>query len=94
MGQCPSCRAWNSFVEEMPVAAHPGRRGFAPAEQKVRALRLDEVDPTSLDRISTGVPEIDRVLGGGIVAGSSQRTSWALQIQVLHRQVGTSRMRA
>jgi DNA repair protein RadA/Sms len=55
----------------MPAAAHPARRGLPGIEKSVRPLRLDEVDPASLDRLSTGVPEIDRVLGGGIVAGSA-----------------------
>ena len=71
MGQCPACREWNTFVEE-PVAkksasAHGGtvRQGLAP-----KPVLLSEVSIEEQDRISTGYPELDRVLGSGIVAGS------------------------
>ncbi len=71
MGQCPACRQWNTFVEE-PIA--PNRTGGAAGT--VRPLNpskpslLSEISIDESDRTSTGYPELDRVLGGGIVAGS------------------------
>ena len=68
-GQCPGCREWNTFVEEMVAAAtakkHTGRR--LPLEQ---ASRLSQVEMNKESRITTGYKELDRVLGGGIVQGS------------------------
>ena len=68
MGQCPSCRQWNTFVEE-PVGRKesPSGRRQAPAGKPVL---LSEVDASEGERFPTGFPELDRVLGGGIVAGS------------------------
>ncbi|MDE6925159.1 MAG: AAA family ATPase, partial [Acetatifactor sp.] len=73
MGQCPGCREWNSFVEEtvaktphMGVASVPsGRRG-----QKNAPSVLSEIKIREEDKLSTGMGELDRVLGGGIVQGS------------------------
>jgi len=73
MGQCPGCREWNSFVEEtvaktphMGVASAPsGRRG-----QKNAPSILSEIKIREEDKLSTGMGELDRVLGGGIVQGS------------------------
>jgi len=68
LGQCPGCRSWNTFVEEkITVGAH-----------KHSSIKKDAVAPTSIlrvttadeSRIKTGITELDRVLGGGIVKGS------------------------
>ena len=73
LGQCPSCRAWNTFVEE-PVAKAAPASGFSrntgtrPPRQ--RPVRVDEIALEKEDRIPTGFQELDRVLGGGIVVGS------------------------
>ena len=70
MGQCPACKAWNTFVEE-PVGktAQSGRSGSVrmnvPEPTSVRA-----VPPDGFSRYKTGMSELDRVLGGGIVPGS------------------------
>lgn len=65
MGRCPECGAWNSFVEER--AAPPrGPGGTAPA---ARSVGLGEVSLSPTERLGTGNPEVDRVLGGGLVAG-------------------------
>ncbi len=73
MGQCPGCREWNSFVEEaaakmphMGVAAAPSGRRV----QKNAPSVLSEIQIREEDRLSTGMEELDRVLGGGIVQGS------------------------
>ena len=71
MGQCPGCREWNTFVEEVVDKKSAGtlakQKGSA-IEAKV--LPLSEIELTSEKRVSTGMKELDRVLGGGIVKGS------------------------
>ncbi len=64
MGRCPNCDSWNTLVEAVPA---PVVRTAAPA----RALPLSQVETTGARRISTGMAELDRVLGGGVVAGST-----------------------
>lgn len=68
MGQCPACKEWNTFVEE-PVGKKTasGRKALTA---KVKPCLLSEISLEQQDRISTGYPELDRVLGSGIVAGS------------------------
>ncbi|MCC5869349.1 MAG: DNA repair protein RadA [Gammaproteobacteria bacterium] len=69
-GQCPDCGAWNSLSEApepRPAAANP--RGAQYAGETARA-RLAEVSIGRESRVSTGFDELDRVLGGGLVAGS------------------------
>lgn len=70
LGQCPSCRAWNTFVEE-PVHKPSGARMLSQSRAVVhKPVRLDEIVLEREDRIETGFPEFDRVLGGGIVVGA------------------------
>ncbi|MGN0335236.1 MAG: DNA repair protein RadA [Lachnospiraceae bacterium] len=69
MGQCPGCRAWNSFVEE-PVVKSSGRSGGKSPAVSVKAVTLAEIETEETERISSGMAELDRVLGGGIVPGS------------------------
>ena len=75
-GQCPDCREWNTLVEQ---AAPRAARKAAPAKGNGRSLppgepgrpvRLREVRAASVERLSTGIGELDRVLGGGVVPGS------------------------
>lgn len=71
LGQCPDCQEWNTLVEERfrPVAKSTGSsNGFRPGA--AAAVAFDSVEPQDDDRIFTGIAELDRVLGGGIVAGS------------------------
>ena len=69
-GRCPACGAWNSIEEhiEKPVVA--GRAKAAPVGTSRTAQRLSEVLTDNEIRFSTGLGELDRVLGGGAVAGS------------------------
>lgn len=72
MGQCPGCREWNTFVEEA-VVKPPSRGGIAAVTERrgrVTPTKLAEVKIREEDRITTGIGELDRVLGGGIVQGS------------------------
>lgn len=69
-GQCPSCREWNTFVEEA-VEQHSIKTGkLRKALETVKPFTLAEIEPSDEIRISTHMPEFDRVLGGGIVKGS------------------------
>lgn len=72
MGQCPSCREWNTFVEETVQKSAGSKAGNAPARriQIQEPVRLSGIKPQENLRISTDMEELDRVLGGGIVTGS------------------------
>lgn len=72
MGQCPGCRQWNTFVEETvntaEVKAAMGVR--KQIKEKAQPRILSEITIKDEDKILTGIGELDRVLGGGIVQGS------------------------
>jgi DNA repair protein RadA/Sms len=68
-GKCPNCNEWNTFVEEAPVPTRVVRKSGGIAS-KVAPVNLQEVNSVEDVRFSTGIGEFDRVLGGGIVAGS------------------------
>ncbi len=69
MGQCPGCKAWNTFAEEVTTAAKS--TGPARVREKTREpVSLGQISLTGEERRSTGIRELDRVLGGGIVPGS------------------------
>lgn len=68
-GKCPGCGEWNTMSEEIPVSASSkGNKKLSASVQPV--LRLNEITGDVEKRISTGINEFDRVLGGGIVQGS------------------------
>lgn len=67
LGQCPACREWNTFVEEKAVPVKPG---VVRAAHKVQVVSLRSVSTGEEERLCTGIEELDRVLGGGIVQGS------------------------
>lgn len=72
-GRCPSCGQWNTLEEYTPPAASTGRKAAAPAARATavsRPKRLSEIQPEEASRFSTGMGELDRVLGGGAVRGS------------------------
>ena len=68
LGQCPVCRQWNTFVEEKvtPVKGNGQTRSLQEAE----VVTLASVRTDTEERTRTGIKELDRVLGGGIVPGS------------------------
>ncbi len=68
-GKCPNCSEWNTFVEEAPMPAKLARKSGGVAS-KLDPISLREVDSIDDVRFYSGVGEFDRVLGGGIVAGS------------------------
>lgn len=85
LGRCPACGEWNTMKEmEVQPSAAKGGRGSSASARAARAaraagavdpdsrkpLKLKEIDYRKEDRISLGMPEVDRLLGGGIVPGS------------------------
>lgn len=68
MGQCPACKSWNTFVEEKQSVTKKG--GAKPRRASASPMSMSEVSMKSEERIPTGIGELDRVLGGGIVTGS------------------------
>lgn len=72
MGQCPGCREWNTLVEETVVTGSKKQakgRTNMPVK-KHPPIKLSEVKTADRERLCTGMAELDRVLGGGIVTGS------------------------
>jgi len=65
-GQCPGCGAWNTLAEE----ANRATRSKNPAGQAVKPIRLADVKAQRHTRLHTGIGELDRILGGGLVPGS------------------------
>ena len=73
LGKCPHCNAWNSLVESVvdtPASSKnrlsSGAKGLAPSAE---LAILSEIEATEVDRTPTGIDELDRVLGGGVVEG-------------------------
>jgi DNA repair protein RadA/Sms len=85
-GRCPGCEAWNTLVEERIASAGAGARGRAAAKKRsgasavggggrerrptLAARPLRDVGAAPVQRMSSGIGELDRVLGGGLVPGS------------------------
>lgn len=72
MGQCPACRQWNTFVEEVIKTASKAAGGSQrkASREKGEPSSLSAIDSGEEERICTHIRELDRVLGGGIVPGS------------------------
>ncbi len=72
LGKCPKCNSWNSFVEDVveaqPTAAKKHTSALRASDN--RAARFSELSTPDYIRTETGMPELDRVLGGGLVNGS------------------------
>lgn len=67
LGQCPMCKEWNTFVEEKAASV---KSGAVKAVQEAEVVSLNSVSTDEDERVKTGIEELDRVLGGGIVQGS------------------------
>lgn len=71
VGQCASCKEWNTLVEELlEKPSKADWKSEAAPQRASRPLRVSEISPDQQHRIPSGDPEFDRVLGGGIVPGS------------------------
>ena len=73
LGKCPHCGAWNTLVEALAEPA-PGKHRLSALRQGLASTgtlaRLGDIEAADVARTPTGLPELDRVLGGGIVAGA------------------------
>jgi DNA repair protein RadA/Sms len=65
-GQCPDCNSWNTLAEEARGPARSAKK----SSRAVKPVPLSQVEAVSYKRLPTGINELDRVLGGGIVPGS------------------------
>ncbi len=98
MGRCPDCGQWDSLVEETQApdpfrGAMPGLTGPSPAP-----VPIDAIEYESEDRLTTGIQEFDRVLGGGLVPGTLVLIGGdpgigksTLMLQALHGLTGSGR---
>ncbi len=68
MGQCPGCRQWNTFAEE--TVERPKHASSERPGSSARPVPLSEIEMKQEERFTSGFPELDRVLGGGIVPAS------------------------
>ena len=70
LGQCPMCKEWNTFVEEKIEGNRKQSAVYGHRETEAQMVTLSSVSTTEDERTKTGIMELDRVLGGGIVPGS------------------------
>ena len=66
LGRCPECNAWNTYAEEEPANTQPATSISA----SLAPVAIDQIEADLVPRSSTHMPNLDRVLGGGLVAGS------------------------
>ncbi|ODV13132.1 MAG: DNA repair protein RadA [Rubrivivax sp. SCN 70-15] len=69
LGKCPHCNAWNTLEESIADAPTSGKNRFQSLSKSQPVATLSEIDAADVARTPTGQDELDRVLGGGIVAG-------------------------
>ncbi|MCW5605575.1 MAG: DNA repair protein RadA [Burkholderiales bacterium] len=69
-GQCPHCQAWNTLVESVADTAAPSANRFSLIAETGKLQKLSEVEAREEARVSSGIAEFDRVLGGGLVPGA------------------------
>ena len=68
LGKCPACNSWNTFTEERVIKKEKSNK-YAVVSN-VKPVKIDEITPNRESRFKSGLNELDRVLGGGIVSGS------------------------
>ncbi len=69
LGKCPACNEWNSFFEQKIFQNSKGTLNFRETK-KISPIELNKIEGKLEARVSTGISELDRVLGGGLVKGS------------------------
>jgi DNA repair protein RadA/Sms len=70
IGRCPSCKEWNTYHEEIIATSSPRESSYFSGLEKRRPELLDNIRSDEFGRQKTGIAELDRILGGGMVAGS------------------------
>ncbi|MCJ0765444.1 DNA repair protein RadA [Variovorax terrae] len=69
LGKCPHCEAWNTLIESVAETAAPTKNRFASLARTAEVTTLADIEASDIERTPTGLDELDRVLGGGIVEG-------------------------
>lgn len=69
LGKCPACGAWNTLIESVAASSLPNKNRFAALAKSAEIMALGDIEATSMARTPTGLEELDRVLGGGMVEG-------------------------
>jgi DNA repair protein RadA/Sms len=69
LGKCPHCGAWNTLIESVAESAGPAKNRYQSLAKTLPVATLSEIEASDVERQCTGLEELDRVLGGGIVAG-------------------------
>ena len=69
VGRCPSCDEWNTYVEEK-VTQSKSRGGLVAVSRNAVPKPLREIESSNEQRMDTGIEEMNRILGGGLVPGS------------------------
>jgi DNA repair protein RadA/Sms len=70
IGRCPSCKEWNTYHEEIIAPASAHGYAFVNLIEKRKPELLDNIHSDEHNRNRTGIPDLDRILGGGMVSGS------------------------
>jgi DNA repair protein RadA/Sms len=69
LGRCPHCEAWNTLIESVAETTGVAKNRFASLAKTTAVAVLAEIETSEIERTPTGIAELDRVLGGGIVEG-------------------------
>lgn len=69
LGKCPHCGAWNTLIETVADVVGPAKNRYQSLAKTLPVATLSDIEASDVDRQSTGIEELDRVLGGGIVSG-------------------------
>src|SRR5512133_1341408 len=69
LGKCPHCEAWNTLIETVNETPAGNRHRFASLAKTAAVAALADIEASEIERTPTGIAELDRVLGGGIVEG-------------------------
>nr|WP_314276377.1 DNA repair protein RadA [uncultured Peptostreptococcus sp.] len=72
LGKCPECLQWNTFVEEVEEKLSPRQQSLAKQASRStsKPVNINDITINREERFSTDIPELDRVLGGGVIPGS------------------------
>jgi DNA repair protein RadA/Sms len=70
IGKCPSCKEWNTYHEEIIVPASSRQASHFSGQEKRKPELLDNISSDEHNRLQSGISELDRILGGGMVSGS------------------------
>ncbi|HUX97527.1 MAG TPA: DNA repair protein RadA [Bacteroidales bacterium] len=70
IGRCPACKEWNSYHEEIISGSNSREPSFVVSQERRKPELLDSIKSDEFSRNKSGISELDRILGGGIVSGS------------------------